>query len=176
MKKILSTVLCYCIPKSSPASALKNLKEACAKEVATNASGNFTNSVTTRAGSLILFAAFSGLLCPLLVLAQGPLPNSPPAPIVTNDGSADADSNTPMALDAGDPITDTEDRNNQDVASDPGYLPPDGPTSGGNYEGPVGVTGIFNGNVATGGSYDPLSHSAHRAIDDIVVPGSIGKY
>jgi RHS repeat-associated protein len=41
---------------------------------------------------------------------------------------------------------------------------------------PIGVTGIFNGNVTTGCSYDPLSHSAHRAIDDIVVPGSIGKY
>jgi hypothetical protein len=47
---------------------------------------------------------------------------------------------------------------------------------GTNYEGPVGVTGIFNGNVATGCSYDPLTHSAHRAIDDIVVPGSVGKY
>jgi len=44
------------------------------------------------------------------------------------------------------------------------------------YEGPVGVTGVFNGNVTTGCSYDPLTHSAHRAIDDIVVPGSIGKY
>jgi RHS repeat-associated protein len=41
---------------------------------------------------------------------------------------------------------------------------------------PVGVTGIFNGNIATGCSYDPLTHSAHRAIDDIVVPGSVGKY
>jgi YD repeat-containing protein len=41
---------------------------------------------------------------------------------------------------------------------------------------PVGVTGIFNGNITTGCSYDPLTHSAHRAIDDIVVPGSIGKY
>ena len=41
---------------------------------------------------------------------------------------------------------------------------------------PVGVTGIFNGNIETGCSYDPLSHSAHRAIDDIVVSGSIGKY
>ena len=47
---------------------------------------------------------------------------------------------------------------------------------GTNYEGPVGVTGIFNGNITTGCSYDPLTHSAHRAIDDIVVPGSIGKY
>jgi RHS repeat-associated protein len=44
------------------------------------------------------------------------------------------------------------------------------------YEGPVGVTGIFNGNVTTGCSYDPLTHSAHRTIDDIIVPGSIGKY
>ena len=41
---------------------------------------------------------------------------------------------------------------------------------------PVGVAGIFNGNVTTGCSYDPLSHSTNRAIDDIVVPGSIGKY
>ena len=41
---------------------------------------------------------------------------------------------------------------------------------------PAGVTGIFNGNIATGCSYDPLTHSAHRAIDDIVVRGSIGKY
>ena len=47
---------------------------------------------------------------------------------------------------------------------------------GTNYEGPVGVTGIFNGNVSTACSYDPLTHSAHRAIDDIIVPGSIGKY
>ena len=47
---------------------------------------------------------------------------------------------------------------------------------GNNYKGPVGVTGIFNGNVTTGCSYDPLTQSAHRVIDDIVVPGSIGKY
>ena len=44
------------------------------------------------------------------------------------------------------------------------------------YEGPIGVTGIFNGNVATGCSYDPLTHSAHREVTDIMVPGSIGKY
>ena len=48
--------------------------------------------------------------------------------------------------------------------------------SGGDYEGPVGVTGIFNGNVTTGCSYDPLTHSARRVIDDIIVPGSVGKY
>src|ERR1044071_5018420 len=45
-----------------------------------------------------------------------------------------------------------------------------------NYEGPVGVTGIFNGNVTTGCSYDPLTHSARREVTDIVVPGSLGKY
>src|SRR5207253_5849101 len=38
------------------------------------------------------------------------------------------------------------------------------------YDGPVGVTGIFNGNVSTAGSYDPVNHSAHREICDLVVP------
>jgi RHS repeat-associated protein len=41
---------------------------------------------------------------------------------------------------------------------------------------PTGVSGIFNGNVTTGGSYDPLTENAHRVIDDIVVPGSVGAY
>jgi hypothetical protein len=41
---------------------------------------------------------------------------------------------------------------------------------------PIGITGVFNGNVTTGCSYDPLSHSAHREVTDMVVPGSIGKY
>jgi RHS repeat-associated protein len=49
-------------------------------------------------------------------------------------------------------------------------------SQGNTYEGPIGVTGIFNGNVATGCSYDPLTHSAHREITDMIVPGSIGKY
>jgi RHS repeat-associated protein len=53
---------------------------------------------------------------------------------------------------------------------------PDLPEIAGNYEGPIGVTGIFNGNVDTGCSYDPLGHSAHRVVDDIVVPNSLGKY
>jgi YD repeat-containing protein len=44
------------------------------------------------------------------------------------------------------------------------------------YEGPVGVTGIFNGNITTGCSYDPMTHSAKRTVNDIVVPGSVGKY
>ena len=70
----------------------------------------------------------------------------------------------------------------ESVVADPASTPspesffPDLPETYSNYEGPVGVTGIFNGNVTTGCSYDPLSHSAHRAIDDIVVPGSVGKY
>ena len=41
---------------------------------------------------------------------------------------------------------------------------------------PVGVTGIFEGAITTGCAYNLLSHSATRAINDIVVPGSIGKY
>jgi len=49
-------------------------------------------------------------------------------------------------------------------------------SQGDNYEGPVGVSGIFNGNISTGCSYDPLTHSSHREVTDIVVPGSIGKY
>ena len=58
----------------------------------------------------------------------------------------------------------------------PECFSPELPETVGNYEGPIGVTGIFNGNVTTGCSYDPSNHSAHRAIDDLVVPGSIGKY
>ena len=95
--------------------------------------------------------------------------------------SQNSDPSTAMTTDAGEAINDTDPPNNEDVPGDPGYVPPppngpDTPDTGGNYEGPVGVTGIFNGNVTTGCSYDPLSHSAHRVIDDIVVPGSIGKY
>jgi len=88
--------------------------------------------------------------------------------------------NTAMTIESGDPISDTDPANNEDIPGAPNFTPPAPDllatfvTS--NYEGPVGVTGIFNGNVTTGCSYDPLSHSAHRAIDDIVVPGSIGKY
>jgi RHS repeat-associated protein len=41
---------------------------------------------------------------------------------------------------------------------------------------PTGVTGIYNGNVTTAGSYDPYTHNAHRVVDDIVVPGSVGAY
>jgi len=41
---------------------------------------------------------------------------------------------------------------------------------------PVGAMGTFEGVIATGCAYNVLNHSTTRAIDDIVVPGSIGKY
>jgi hypothetical protein len=41
---------------------------------------------------------------------------------------------------------------------------------------PVGVTGAFEGVTTTAGAYNVLNHNARRQIDDIVVPGSIGKY
>ena len=41
---------------------------------------------------------------------------------------------------------------------------------------PIGVTGAFEGVITTGGAYNVLNHNATREIDDIVVPGSIGKY
>ena len=41
---------------------------------------------------------------------------------------------------------------------------------------PVGVTGAFEGVTTTGGAYNVLNHAAIRQIDDIVVPGAIGKY
>jgi YD repeat-containing protein len=119
-----------------------------------------------------LFLAFSVVLFGAIpsqrLLAQTDVPNDP---------------TTAMTIESGDPIDSSgEDPNDQDVSADPNYSPPEGPfapdlpDTAPNYEGPVGVTGIFNGNVATGCSYDPLGHSAHRVIDDIIVPGSIGKY
>jgi RHS repeat-associated protein len=41
---------------------------------------------------------------------------------------------------------------------------------------PIGVTGAFEGVITTAGAYNILNHNARREIDDIVVPGSIGKY
>ena len=124
----------------------------------------FTRLTFIRALSAIIFVTVPSLR----LFAQVPSPNSDPS--------------TAMTVDLGEAITDTDEPNNQDVPADSNYTQPEGPyapelpDTGGNYEGPVGVSGIFNGNVTTGCSYDPLSHSAHRAIDDIVVPGSIGKY
>ena len=103
-------------------------------------------------------------------------------PAVFAQDIAPDDATTALTLDAGEPIISNDPANNEDVPGDASYTQPEGPyapevpDTGGNYEGPVGVTGIFNGNVATGCSYDPLGHSAHRVIDDIVVPGALGKY
>ncbi|HZC81087.1 MAG TPA: hypothetical protein VE222_05115, partial [Nitrospiraceae bacterium] len=41
---------------------------------------------------------------------------------------------------------------------------------------PTGVTGIYNGNITTGGNYDPFTGNAMRVVDDIVVPGAVGAY
>jgi RHS repeat-associated protein len=41
---------------------------------------------------------------------------------------------------------------------------------------PIGVTGAFEGVITTGCAYNVLNHNARRQIDDIIVPGSIGKY
>jgi RHS repeat-associated protein len=41
---------------------------------------------------------------------------------------------------------------------------------------PTGVSGIFNGQVHTGCSYDPYTGNAHRTIPDLVVAGATGKY
>ena len=53
------------------------------------------------------------------------------------------------------------------------------PTSGraqmGN-DNPTGVSGFYNGNVQTGGSYDPYTGNATRSVTDLVVAGGVGKY
>jgi RHS repeat-associated protein len=41
---------------------------------------------------------------------------------------------------------------------------------------PTGVTGTYNGEVTTGCAYDSYTANAKRAVDDIVVPGSVGAY
>src|SRR5437899_8533174 len=41
---------------------------------------------------------------------------------------------------------------------------------------PIGTTGAFEGVTTTAGAYNVLNHNATRQIDDIVVPGAIGKY
>jgi YD repeat-containing protein len=41
---------------------------------------------------------------------------------------------------------------------------------------PIGAIGTFEGIVTTACAYNVLNHSTSRAIDDIVVPGAIGKY
>jgi RHS repeat-associated protein len=41
---------------------------------------------------------------------------------------------------------------------------------------PIGVAGAFEGMITTGCAYNVLNHNARREVDDIVVPGAIGKY
>jgi RHS repeat-associated protein len=41
---------------------------------------------------------------------------------------------------------------------------------------PNGPTGDYNGSITTAGYYDPFTGNGKRAIDDIVVPGSVGAY
>jgi RHS repeat-associated protein len=41
---------------------------------------------------------------------------------------------------------------------------------------PTGMTGEYNGNVTTAGSYDPYTGNAKRAIEDLTVTGSVGAY
>jgi RHS repeat-associated protein len=41
---------------------------------------------------------------------------------------------------------------------------------------PTGVNGDYNGNITTGGSYDPYTGNAKRFITDLTVTGSIGSY
>src|SRR5438094_2743289 len=41
---------------------------------------------------------------------------------------------------------------------------------------PAGVSGIFNGNVTTGCSYDPYTANAMRSLTDIAVAGAVGSY
>lgn len=41
---------------------------------------------------------------------------------------------------------------------------------------PTGPSGMFNGNISTGGSYDPYTGNAMRSVTDIVVAGAVGEY
>jgi len=41
---------------------------------------------------------------------------------------------------------------------------------------PTGVTGSYNGEITTGGSYDPYTGNAKRFVTDLTVTGSVGAY
>jgi len=51
-----------------------------------------------------------------------------------------------------------------------------GSSAGQGDDNPTGVSGIYNGQITTAGSYDPYTGNAMRVVDDIVVPGSQGAY
>lgn len=41
---------------------------------------------------------------------------------------------------------------------------------------PTGISGVYNGNVTTAGSYDPYTGNATRSVTDIAVAGGVGTY
>ena len=41
---------------------------------------------------------------------------------------------------------------------------------------PTGPAGQYNGNVTTGGSYDPYTGNVTRTVTDMVVTGAVGQY
>src|SRR2546421_6412240 len=41
---------------------------------------------------------------------------------------------------------------------------------------PTGPTGIFNGNITSGCSYDPFTGNARRSVTDLVMSGATGSY
>lgn len=51
--------------------------------------------------------------------------------------------------------------------------PPDNDIGG--NDSPSGVSGGFNGMVNTACAYDPYTGNARRVVDDIVVPGTLGR-
>jgi RHS repeat-associated protein len=147
-------------------------------------------------GLRFVFAGGKRLRFYWAILIAGVVVISTAAPrVAAQDTSSDptGGSTDTVVTTTDDPTTDTT---VSDPAIDPNVTDPTAPISGtapdsttestttaaatssssSDYEGPIGVTGIFNGNITTGCSYDPLTHSAKRTIDDIVVPGSIGKY
>lgn len=50
-----------------------------------------------------------------------------------------------------------------------------GPLGAQGENNPTGVTGVFNGTVTTGGSYDPYTGNAVRTINDLTVPGAVSE-
>jgi RHS repeat-associated protein len=127
----------------------------------------------------------------LFVIVAGTMPVRVVAQNFTAPGSLNefsdamvATPDTSMSVQSSDPILSANGPNgDEQVTPDPNYTQPqepysrDLPETVNTYEGPIGVTGIFNGNVQTACSYDPLNHSAHRAIVDIPpIPGALGKY
>ena len=75
--------------------------------------------------------------------------------------------NTAMVIEPGvpadTPYTDEPITGDPAASPPPEAFAPDLPETTTHYEGPMGVTGIFNGNVTTGAHTILLSHTAHIA-------------